>query len=359
VGWSAPTFSVVMADVEGQIGYQCSGAIPLRPCAERGLRPGWEPQHQWTGVIPWESMPQLTNPDSGLLVTANNRICPDDYPYSLSGTWITGYRARRIRETLAAGSSRQVDDQRRLQTDVNSGRAAKCLPWMLRLLSTEASDRLGEALACLASWDLQVRADSAAAAIFNVFIAHWSRRVVAARLPADQVDLVLSQSGPLAVAVLCGDERGWFPAGQLTTELRLALEAALHELTQRLGADATQWRWGALHVLAQKHPLSGRGELAELLDHPRLALDGDAHTVNSATPDATQAAWLGANYRLIVDLGDERKGFWSVDGASVSGVVGSAHYQDQLTVWHQGKMYYCPLAGPIDGPVTIMEPSKC
>ncbi|MFM7843267.1 MAG: penicillin acylase family protein [Planctomycetota bacterium] len=359
VGWSAPTFSVVMADVEGQIGYQCTGAIPLRTRAERGLRPGWEPQHQWTGVIPWEVMPQLTNPDSGFIVTANNRICPDDYPYPLSGTWITGYRARRIRETLAAGSSWGVDDQRRLQTDVYSGRAAKCLPWVLRLLSAEEHDRLREALACLANWDLQVRANSAAAAIFNVFFAHWSRRVVAARLPADQVDLVLSQSGPLAVAVLCGDERGWFPAGQLANELRLALEAALDELTPRLGADATQWCWGALHVLAQKHPLSGRGELADLLDHPRLALDGDAHTVNSATPDATQAAWLGANYRLVVDLSDECQGFWSVDGASVSGVAGSAHYQDQLTAWHQGKMYYCPLSGPIAGPVTILEPRRC
>ncbi|MFM9116298.1 MAG: penicillin acylase family protein, partial [Planctomycetota bacterium] len=82
-------------------------------------------------------------------------------------------------------------------------------------------------------------------------------------------------------------------------------------------------------------------------------------TVNSATPDATQAAWLGANYRLVGDLSDEFLGFWSVDGASVSGVAGSAHYQDQLTAWHQGKMYYCPLSGPIAGPVTILEPRRC
>src|SRR5262249_14035849 len=38
--WSVPTFNLVFADVEGNIGFQSVGRIPLRKKRERGYRPG-------------------------------------------------------------------------------------------------------------------------------------------------------------------------------------------------------------------------------------------------------------------------------------------------------------------------------
>ena len=94
--WLCPTFNLVFADTQGNIGFQSVGRVPLRKIAERGYRPGWDPQHQWTGFIPYDEMPGLINPKRGYVVTANNRLAPPDYPYPLAGCWNSGHRARRI-----------------------------------------------------------------------------------------------------------------------------------------------------------------------------------------------------------------------------------------------------------------------
>src|SRR6185437_16128568 len=118
--WLVPTFNVVFADVDGHIAHQSVGRIPLRPIATRGYRPGWDPEHQWAGLIPFEGMPHQKDPASGLIVTANNRLAPDDYPYPLSGTWSGGYRARRIRQRLEALSQVTAEACQELQQDVRS-----------------------------------------------------------------------------------------------------------------------------------------------------------------------------------------------------------------------------------------------
>ncbi len=90
--WHVPTFSVVFADIEGNIGYQTTGRIPLRKYWERGYRPGWDAEHAWQGLIPFEGMPRAENPKRGFVATANNRVAANDFPYSLAGTWSSGYR---------------------------------------------------------------------------------------------------------------------------------------------------------------------------------------------------------------------------------------------------------------------------
>ena len=42
--WHVPTFSLVFADVDGHIGYQATGRIPIRAVPARGYRPGWDPR---------------------------------------------------------------------------------------------------------------------------------------------------------------------------------------------------------------------------------------------------------------------------------------------------------------------------
>ena len=91
--WHVPTFSVVFADVDGNIGYQATGRIPIRDEWERGYRPGWDPSHQWQGLIPFDEMPGVSNPPRGFVATANNRVAANDFPFPLAGTWSSGHRA--------------------------------------------------------------------------------------------------------------------------------------------------------------------------------------------------------------------------------------------------------------------------
>ncbi len=115
--WHVPTFNLVAADVDGQIAVQCAGRIPLRKIAERGYRPGWDSEHQWIGLLPFEALPHAVDPGRGWLATANNRLAGNDYPYPLYGTWPAGHRAARIRQMIEAGLTKSTSTAERPKTE--------------------------------------------------------------------------------------------------------------------------------------------------------------------------------------------------------------------------------------------------
>ncbi len=347
--WCVPTFNVVYADADGHIGHQSTGRIPIRHIAERGFRPGWERRHQWDGVIPFEDMPHQIDPPRGFAVTANNRLAPDDFPYPLSGCWSSGHRARRIRRCLEGRPQWSAEETRRLQLDVHSGRAAACVPALVKLLAGESDPAVRRALGELEAWDYRVETDSVAATLFNAFWAHWCRTVMAERLPAGAAEFTAATAGGLATTLLAGDTIGWFTRRDRRAAARAALAAAVDELATRLGPDMASWHWGRLHTLVQKHFLSGIGELGQFLDRSGVPVRGDVSVIASSTPDANYAAYLGASYRMVADLSDPSHGIWAVDVAGVSGHPGSSHYDDQIATWSAGEQHYLPLAAPEHG----------
>lgn len=359
--WLVPTFNVVFADTEGQISFQSVGRIPIRKQEERGYRPGWDKEHRWAGVIPFEAMPHLADPPRGFVVTANNRLAPDDFPYLLAGRWSMGYRARRIRSVIEPKGVMTSDDCRSLQLDTYSGRAARCVPRLIEILAGCNEPRVKKALQVLGDWDFRSEPASIAAALFNVFFVHWCKVVAEERFPPDVAPFVSANAGGLAVELLEKDTAGWFAgrAGSQPYEgkVRIALERALDELTARLGPDMSQWRWGRLHVLVQKHFLSGRGDLGQLLDRSGMPARGDGTTVNNSSPDPHHGAFIGAGYRMVADLADPALGYWSVEVAGASGHPGSPHYDDQIEPWTRGEYHRIELGDNGAGRnVLVLEP---
>ncbi|MCY2966814.1 MAG: penicillin acylase family protein, partial [Planctomycetota bacterium] len=209
--WMVPTFCVVYADVEGQIGYQCTGRLPIRTVWERGYRPGWDPAHQWAGLIPFDGMPHVENPPRGWIGTANNRVAPDDFPYPLSGTWGSCYRGLRIRqmfEDQPQATHRQMVD---MQLDTMSLRAVDCLPPLLTVLREAENPQVREAAGHLAAWDCRIEPDRIGATLFNVFFTQWSQRVAEVRFTGETATLAAGACGGLAQALLSEDSAGWFP----------------------------------------------------------------------------------------------------------------------------------------------------
>ena len=82
--FGAPGQNVVYADVDGNIGYQATGLVPIRAAGDGSLPvPGEDDAHEWTGYVPFDKMPSVYDPPSGIIATANGRITPDGYPYTL------------------------------------------------------------------------------------------------------------------------------------------------------------------------------------------------------------------------------------------------------------------------------------
>jgi penicillin amidase len=288
-------------------------------------------------------MPHWFDPERGWIATANNRPAPEDFPYPLSGTWSDGLRARRIRQLIEARDSLTRADCITMHYDALSLRAQRCLPGLLKALASSPMQRVQEAVQHLEVWDCRMEPDRIGAALFDVFFAHWTKAVVAERFQGDTATLLAGGVNGLAAALLTEDRVGWFPAGNREQAIRGALDSALAWLTERLGPDQSQWAWGKLHTLPLRHILSGHGDLAQLLDHGGLPVQGDAHTVCNTGLGPRFEASTGAGYRLIAELETSPPGLWAVDGQSQSGHPGSPHYRDQLSAWLKGQYHYLVL----------------
>lgn len=341
--WVVPTWSYVFGDAEGHIGYQAVGRIPIREEWNREYRPGWDLAHQWRGFIPYDALPALSDPVEGYARSANNRGAPEDFPYPLSGTWSSGYRARRIRQLLERKAELSREDFARIQSDTLSLRAVECLPSLLQTLRQSSDARVQEAVRFLSEWDSRMDADRVGATIFEFFFAEWTAAIAAERFSEDEVPLVAGAISGFAVRLLDSDEFEYLRSMHREEAIVACMDRAIGELTAQLGPDMSKWQWGRIHKITLNHLLSDRGDLSDLLRRGGQAVGGNGITVCNTGFDPNYLASIGANWRHNADIGDNPPGLWAVDAAGQSGHPGSPHYGDQLPEWLAGRHHYLPM----------------
>ena len=177
-----PMQSMVLADVDGNIGMIAPGRVPVRDPANkvagRAPVPGWEATYDWKGYLKFEDLPRFENPPAGAIGTANARIVGPDYPHHLTYDWETEYRQQRIKELVLDRNGHDVASMRAAQADVLSLGFARLKPLMIA-----AARRAGGAdpgvLDRLERWDATMRADMVEPLIFMA----WERETVRADLP--------------------------------------------------------------------------------------------------------------------------------------------------------------------------------
>lgn len=333
--WKLPPENFVYADVDGNIGYQAAGLVPARGCA--GLVParGDIKTCEWRGFLSLDELPHEYNPAPKFFATANDNTLPRGEKKLIGFEWAPEFRAKRIREVLAAGNGLTIADSARLQGDVASLSARELLPLVGEIPA--GNDRRRQAAELLKRWDARMEKDSAAAAIFEVWADKLRDPVYKPLLP-EELWRAARRAIPLTalIRVLREADPEFFSGGNAKTlrdlALATALDEAIAELEKRLGTDMTNWRWGALHTATFAHPLGS--ELADergAFNRGPVERAGDGTTVN-ATSGANFKQSAGASYREVIDLAD-----WDNSLASnvpgQSGQPESPFYDDLLELW--------------------------
>ncbi|HEY1352451.1 MAG TPA: penicillin acylase family protein [Ktedonobacteraceae bacterium] len=354
--WDVPAQNFVFADTHGDIGYLMAGAIPMRAQGQALLpSPGWTGTYEWTGLIPFEELPQLTNPPQHFIVTANNRVVDDSYPYYITHEWLNGYRAGRIRDLLTGRGKLSLSDMAAIQADQYSLPARQIVP---HILSIAARTQLAiHARDILQTWNCHLAPESAGAAIYVTFLHKLEHIVFAAALGDDDALLkrylgvgttllalmngYASRSKPLLIRLLNERDDGWFARGALpngprtwTTALLSAFEAALDELQAKLGNDPARWQYGKIHRLTFGHALGMVRPLDRLFNRGPYPAGGDIDTVNMGAVLAGQPETVvtAPSFRQIVNLADLAASL-SMHAPGQSGHPGSKHYDDFIKPW--------------------------
>ncbi len=329
--YTGPMQNMVYADVDGHIGYYAAGRVPIRKSGDGNVPyDGSTDAGEWTGFIPYDKLPHLFDPPSGIIVTANQRIVGRDYPYFLTHLWPAPYRARRILDLLQAKPKLTIEDFRAIQGDTHSIATATFAREFVKLArgqAASASDgKWGETIQLLETWDGRMNADSRPALLAAVMRAEFSNRIFTAALGAE---LAKSYTWPnrdtLIDRIITEKLTEWLPKEfkDYAEMLRTCERAARETLTKRFGADESKWTWGQNAQVRFPHPLAAVPLIGQQFSIPAFPQNGSGGTVN-----------VGRNVsmRFIADPGDWDKTQHGIT-LGESGLPNSPHWKDQLEDW--------------------------
>ena len=351
--FDAPGQNVVYADVDGNIGYQATGKIPIRATGDGSLpQNGSDNLHEWTGYIPFEKLPSVFNPASGIIATANSRITPDGYPYSISTGWESPWRSARIYTVLESGKKFSVADMLALQTDIYSEwehySAQRLADSVDHAKSPSARTR--QAADILRRWDGRMSADSSAPTFAARARVQLTRLLLESKLgkaakDPHHFDAKLSwesYSWPMQSVwlenVIRQRPARWLPEGHANYDelLTAALEAAVTDSGE--GRDLNSWKWGGFRPVEIHHPILGRIPVVKHWAGPGVQeQSGSGFTVKAVTRDH------GPSERMTVDLSN-------FDQSTLNLVTGQAgnflspFYMDQWNAWYQGYSFTFPFS---------------
>jgi penicillin amidase len=326
-----PGQNLVYADVDGTIGYQCTGLHPIRRAGDGTVPvPGWTDEFEWDGFVPFEELPWAVDPERGFLVTANDRVQPEDALHPLGNDFHAPDRAARITELVDSRRDHSVETCGAIQTDTISLAAARLLP------SLAIGD--GPAADLLRSWDHGVAADSAAAALWEVLVDELGRRAVGGKEPL--VAEYLTERDVFrcrALPRLLEDE------ALSDEEIAAALAVAWDRCVEAMGPDPATWRWGEIHRARFTHPLGRLPGLEPLFIAAELPLGGDEQTVNNAGFEGGGPFDVAVvpSWRAVYDLSD-LDASRGVLPTGQSGNPASPHWNDQTELWAAGDLRPLP-----------------
>ena len=341
--WRVPSENLVYADVDGNIGWQAAGSAPLRQ-GWSGLLPvpGSSGRYEWKGWLPLSELPRAYNPARQFIATANHKIIPDGYKHEINFEWTAPFRFHRIEEVLRKGGKFSIEDFERLQHDEMSLPARELVP-LLGGLTVDSRTTVRDGLELLRQWDCVLEKDSAAAALYEVWLQRLETNFASLVVPAEAKGLVGSASllAKMMRALKSPDSKSFGNNPEVKAHMLLSnsLHEAVRELGNRLGPDMKKWRWGDLHFAEFKHPLSTHDARRAVFDLKSVPRGGDGNTVN-ATAGARFIQRSGASFREILDLSDWDNSV-AINVPGQSGQPESPHYGDLLRLWAEGR--YFPL----------------
>jgi penicillin amidase len=349
--WDAPSQNTVYADVDGHIGYQATGHIPVRQSGDGGLPVnGADDAHEWKNYVPFDDLPRVYDPPSGIIATANGRITPDGYKYSLSSEWGSPWRTERILRVLNSGKKFGPADMLSLQTDIMSAFDRYCAERFVYSLDhvNHVSDGAQQAREILRDWTGQMAADSSAPTIETVARGELLRLILEPKLGVASKE---ESSGTLSWKdyrwgmssiwlenVLIKQPARWLPPGYTNYDelLAAAVEAAVKH--PDAPKDLKNWAWGSFSPIDIEHPILSRIPVLGRWTGPGLhPQSGGGYTVKQV------GKTFGPSERLTVNLA-------ALDQSTLNTVMGqsgnlsSPYYMDQWNTWYEGTTLLFPFS---------------
>ncbi|MFN2237225.1 MAG: penicillin acylase family protein, partial [Anaerolineales bacterium] len=340
--FSAPSQNIIYADLQGNIGYQTPGNIPIRAEGHSGQYPvpGWTGEYEWQRYIPFDELPFAFNPPEGYIATANNAVVGPEYPYMISQQFAYGFRAQRIVD-LIEGAPALIDAGyiQKMHGDNMDLLAEELVPILMETPLTNQD--LVAIRDLFQGWDYQMGMDSAPAALYAAF---W-KQLLALTFEDQLPEYFWPEGGTdwmqVTRQILHDPASPWWD-DQTTPEVESrddifnrSLEAALADLQELAGKEPSKWNWGDLHTLTFYNQVMDNFPLINKAFNRGPYRTGGGGAIVNATAWSTQEGfevYFLPSERVIMDLSDWQNSE-SIHPTGQSGHAYHPHYVDMADPW--------------------------
>lgn len=332
--YAGATQNFVYADVAGHIGYYGAGYIPIRRSGDGSVPyDGTKDDGEWTGMIPFEKLPYVFDPPSGIIVTANARIVGKDYPYHLTHGWSAPYRQKRINDLLAAKNKITADDFRAVQGDVYAIGGTTFAREVVKAFGQSASDeKLKDTLKMFAAWDGKLTPDSKAALLIYELRDVFFNKLLVNQIGAEKAKQYRwTNRHSIIDRIVTEWPQAWLPKDFASWQayLQSCNDDARAILTKKYGADESKWTWGQAIQVKFAHPLASAPMIGAPFKIAAFPQFGNGYTGGTGP---TVNVGPTVSMRMIADPAN-----WDNTQHGIplgqSGDPKNPHYQDQLDDW--------------------------
>ncbi|TAL36679.1 MAG: penicillin acylase family protein [Spirochaetes bacterium] len=294
----ALSFNWVLADTQGNIGYQMSGRTFRRPKGVSGLipHPAWDKKFNSKGFIPAAKLPASYNPREGYIVTANQDLnhLGKDKPINLP---MAPYRSMRIAQLLRKKRVINADYMKKMHFDLYSLQAQELMKVLRPLLPDSANG------AALRDWECVYTPDSHGAMLFESVYLALLRVVFGDHgMGREVVDYLVKETGIFNDyygnfdTILMNPRSSWYADSSRDELFRIAI-------AEGLAVKAVPW--GQTRRLTFSHLLFG-GKLPLFLGFDRgpISLPGNRATIPQGQifKSAGRLTSFSPSFRMIADM---------------------------------------------------------
>jgi len=367
----APGQNVVYADVDGNIGYQTTGRVPIRAAGDGSLPvSGADDAHEWNGYIPFDRLPSIYNPPSGVIATANGRITPDSYRNSISVEWEAPWRTERIYHVLESGRKFAATDMLALENDIHSENDLFTAERFVYSVdhASKPSARAKQAADLMRNWDGRMLGSLVAPTIAVRSARELTRLLLEPRLGAAPEDPEAQETTlnwktyhwemqtVWLQNILLHQPKRWLPEKYPNYDelLTAAVEAVVNGAATP--KDLASWHWGSVNSVEIDHPVLGKIPFVRRWAAPGVReQSGSGYTVKAVT------GHHGPSERFTANLAD-------LDQSTLNTVTGqggnflSPYYMDQWKAWYEGSTFTLPFTSQaVEGTGAhrlVLEPAR-
>ena len=351
---TSPGLNFSYVDKEGNIAWWATGRLPVRDSNinAKSILDGSNPDHNIKSYVSFENNPQMINPKSGVIITANNLPTANEIESipRLDGYFRSTDRAHRIYQLLAQKETWSTEELKKIQNDdflISGLIINKEITAALEPLNNQFSPSESKAYQLLKTWDGNMPVDSKGACVFQLTIYHVLKVTLEPTLGKDYFRIYMNNldhwdffKNLMYKKIVPFQEESLQSNEKVTNELIYnGFVNAVDEINEKLGLDINNWDWGNIHTITFEHPLGKVSPLDYIFNLGPFPMPAGNNVINKSmsTPGNHdyKVSSLPSTRRLI-DIGNPENSYAIIPSGN-SGNFWSNHYDDQLNLFLDGK----------------------